>query len=372
MPEEERLARATLTLVAEPGQEELGRAVREHGAVAALRLIRRGTLRARRLASWQARLSSVDARRDLETCEEVGGRLVCPQDPEWPSQLEDLGDRRPYALWVRSATDLRFACLRSVSVVGARAATAYGAHVAGEMAACLAERGVTVVSGGAYGIDAAAHRGALAVGGTTAIVLACGFDVTYPSGHTSLFTDAVRDGVLVSEWPPGATPTRLRFLVRNRVIAALTRGTVVVEAALRSGALNTARHAAELQRHVMAVPGPVTSKMSAGCHQMLREMGAVCVTGADDILDLVGTVGEDMAPVRRGPVLPRDVLDETTRAVLEAVPARGGAGLATTAVTAGTDLDTTLRCLGELAAAGFVERCERGWRLAKTADRGGS
>lgn len=372
--EEERLARAALVRLAEPGDKELGRLIREIGPVATVGLIRSGTAlpaspggapATERVWRWRARLPSADAEGDLAASERLGARLVCPGEPEWPTQLDDLADARPVALWVRGAADLRYRCLSSVAVIGSRAATAYGAHVAAELAIGLAERGWTVLSGGAFGIDGAAHRGALAGGGPTVVVLACGVDVPYPRGHDSLFQEVMRTGVLVSEWPPGATPTRTGFLVRNRVIAALTRGTVVVEAAVRSGALSTARSAHGLGRALMAVPGPVTSRVSAGCHLLLREWDALCVTDADEVIDRVGAIGDDLAARRRGPVRPRDLLGRTERDVLEAVPAGGGAGPAAVAVAAAVDLDTAIRCLGALAAAGFVERCERGWRLAR-------
>ena len=170
-------------------------------------------------------------------------------------------------------------------MVGARAATGYGEHVATEMAAALAERGWAVVSGGAYGIDSCAHRGALGADGVTVAVLASGLSYGYPKGHHELFAAIAGQGVMVSEWPPDRAPTRPGFLVRNRVIAALSCGTVVVEAALRSGALSTARHARDLCRPLMAVPGPVTSDLSAGCHEIIREWGAVCVTGARDVIE---------------------------------------------------------------------------------------
>ena len=300
--------------------------------------------------------------------ERAGIRLLCPGDPGWPGQLDVLGDARPYALWVRGAADLRFACLRSVSVVGTRAATPYGEHVAATLAAGLAERGWTVVSGGALGIDGRAHRGALAAGGTTIAVLPSGVDEPYPRGHHDLFEDIAADGLLVSEWPPGRTPTRPGFLVRNRVIAALSRGTLVVEAALRSGALNTARHARDLNRPLMAVPGPVTSLASAGCHYIMREWGAECVTGAADVVAALSFGPDDLPGPASGAVLPRDALDPVTRDILEAIPARGGWGPARIAATAGVDLDTVLRGLGELAAGGFVERCERGWRLRRSGE----
>jgi DNA processing protein len=317
--DQDRVARAVLTYLAEPGDPVLAALLQVStpadlvAAVAARRLPAvparcwdaiRGTGRPsgrsrtdtarleHAFGTWRKRLGSVPAEMDLAGFHRDGIRLVCPGEPEWPTQLDMLGLGRPYALWLRGEADLRYCCLRSVSIVGARAATAYGAHVGTEMAAALAERGWTVVSGGAYGIDSCAHRGALAADGVTIAVVACGVDVAYPAGHADLLTAIAAQGVLVSEWPPGRTPTRRRFLIRNRVIGALSRGTVVVEAGLRSGALNTARHARDLGRPVMAVPGPVTSAVSAGCHKVIRDWGAVCVTSAADIAEMLTPLGE--------------------------------------------------------------------------------
>lgn len=318
----------------------------------------------RALARWRARLTVVDPDRNQAACARLGARFIIPGDPEWPTQLNDLGPTRPYGLWLRGEGNLRFACLRSVSLVGSRAASDYGLHVALELAADLAERRWTIVSGGAYGIDARAHRGALAEHGTTIAVLACGADVSYPVAHTAMFDDIAANGVIVSEWPPGSRPYRGRFLVRNRVIAALTRGTVVIEAAVRSGALSTARNARELSRHVMAVPGPVTTETSRGCHHILREWGATCVTSADEVAEQIGLIGDDLAEPRRPPVLPRDRLGDETRRVLDAIPARGpGSGPATLAAESGVGVDATVACLGSLAAGGFIERGPDGWRL---------
>ena len=319
----------------------------------------------RALRRWEARIGQAPTADRFAYWGQHGFRLICPGDPEWPTQLAALGDASPIALWLRGNADLRFACLRSVSVVGSRAATAYGSHVGTELAAALAERGWVIVSGGAFGIDSAAHRGALAADGVTVAVLASGLGYGYPKGHAQLFQAIAGQGVLVSEMSPDRRPTRPGFLVRNRVIAALSRGTVVVEAALRSGALSTAARARDLCRPLMAVPGPVTSGMSAGCHELIREWGAVLVTGARDVLEHVSPVGEELGGARRGHALPRDDLDPVTRAVLEAVPLRGGSGPASIAVSAGVDLDTVIWCLGSLAAAGFIERSDKGWRTRK-------
>jgi DNA processing protein len=381
----ERRARVTLSFLADPGDPVLGAALRVRTATAVLAattsVTEAGELQlagkpeedalARAMRKWRRRLSLVPSVARLADWQQRGLRLVLPGDPEWPGQLDDLGDARPVLLWVQGSADLRYACLRSVSVVGSRAATGYGQHVGVQLAAALAERGLTIVSGGAFGIDQSAHRGALAADGLTVAVLAGGISYGYPRGHAALFAAIAAQGLLVSECPPDHGPTRPGFLIRNRIIAALGRGTVVVEAALRSGALNTARHARDLGRPVMAVPGPVTSEQSAGCHELIREYGAVCVTGGRDVLEHLepAAAGTGDGP-RRGPAVDRDRLDPVATAVLEQVPARGGRGPAAIAVRAGVDLDTAVRQLGLLAAAGFVQRCDQGWRTVRSGTTG--
>ena len=236
-------------------------------------------------------------------------------------------------------------------MVGARAASQYGLYVAAEMASGLADRDIAVVSGGAFGIDASAHRGTLAAGGQTVAVLASGVDVAYPRAHEQLLQWIADDGLVVSEVPPGSTPRRPRFLIRNRLIAALTQGTIVVEAALRSGALNTAAWAERCHREVMGVPGPVTSATSAGVHRLLRDGGAVLVTDADEAAEQIGRMGEDLAPVKPGERRTRDDLDPRARQVLEAVPVVRAAGVAQIATAAGIAGDEVLGVLGHLHAA---------------------
>jgi DNA processing protein len=406
---ERTLARAGLTYLAEPGDPALGALLgicTPEEIMAAIKAdmlpgtgpgcgdssASRAALE-RALGRWRLRLPQLPSDAEIAGACRGGIRLVCPEHPDWPGDLDQLGPDRPYALWLRGAADLRSSAQRSVSMVGSRAATGYGAHVAGEIAADLAERGWVIVSGGAYGIDAAAHRGALATQGITIAVLACGVDFPYPAGHAELFADIAAHGLVISEWPPGRRPARMRFLVRNRVIAALSCGTVIVEAGERSGALNTARHAAELGKPLMAVPGPVTSAQSAGCHRIIREWGASCVTRAADITDLLSPLSapDPQTPTGTGsagtgsgrgrgratrpgpgptspawdPALPYDDLDADSTRVLDALPARGGAGTSTIAVDAGVDLDTVLRCLGVLAGYGFIERGDDGWRLRR-------
>jgi DNA processing protein len=390
---DEAYARAALTYLAEPTDRWLGQLIRVSSAAAALDAIKtcsvppgadlclpRGRAREAVQAAmerWRTRLPELPAPEEVLAFGESGIRLVCPGDPEWPGQLADLGGDQPYALWLRGNADLRFSCLRSVAIVGSRAATAYGSYVAAEFAASVAARGLAVVSGGAFGVDAAAHRGALGADGVTVAVLACGVDIPYPTAHAELFDAIAAQGVLVSEWPPGRQVSRLRFLVRNRVIAALATGTLVVEASQRSGAVNTARHARDLRRRLMAVPGPVTSDLSAGCHQVIREWQGTLVTSAAEVVEHLSPVGESLAAEpgtvvqlagrRQAPlVFPRDLLDLESARVLDAMPRRGGMGTVRVAQRAGLAPTTTATLLGKLATGGFVERCDDGWRLLRS------
>jgi DNA processing protein len=395
--DEESHARAALTYLAEPADLRLGALVRACGAARTLAAIKAGrfpdvapagaldvdpgvsgSARAaamRAMQRWQVRLAEAPSAEDVAGFCRAGIRLVCPGDPEWPAQLADLGDAQPYALWLRGSADLRFSCLRSVAIVGSRAATAYGSYVASEFAASVAARGWAVISGGAYGVDGAAHRGALAADGVTVAVLACGVNVPYPAGHKELLDAVAAQGVVVSEWPPDRTATRLRFLVRNRVIAALAPGTLVVEAGQRSGALNSARHARDLNRRLMAVPGPVTSDLSAGCHHIIREWQGTLVTSAAEVIECLSPVAPAPQQVPSAPglapaaVVGREELDLETAAVLDALPSRGGMGSTRIARRAGLDPATVVRCLGALAAGGFAERCEAGWRLRRATAR---
>ncbi|MFI7020451.1 DNA-processing protein DprA [Streptomyces sp. NPDC050164] len=369
-PDEELLARVLLTRVIEPGDEVGGRWVRELGVRGLARRLAEG---GRPLAGvsgkrWKGLLARAEAarpREDLAVAREAGVRFVGPGDAEWPGQLDDLGDARPLGLWVRGRASLRVWALKSVAVVGARACTEYGAHMAATLASGLAEQGWVVVSGGAYGVDGAAHRGALGAGGATVAVLACGVDRPYPRGHTQLIGRIAEQGLVIGELPPGDHPTPSRFILRNRVIAALTRGTVVVEAAHRSGSLVTARAAQRLGRHTMGVPGPATSGLSAGVHELLRGE-AVLVTDTADVVELVGDIGQ-LAPDRRGPVLPRDLLDPAARQVLAALPGGRAARPDEIARRAQTAQDDAIARLYELRALGYVERHGDGWKLTRQA-----
>jgi DNA processing protein len=299
-------------------------------------------------------------------------RFIVPGDDEWPDGLDDLRhtesiQRRggvPLGLWLRGPGQLAHLMQRSVAIVGSRAATAYGNGIATDLGADLVEQGVTVVSGGAFGIDVAAHRGALAAGGPTVCVLANGVDMAYPPAHVAIFETLAKDQLLVSELPPGAHPTRVRFLARNRLIAAMSRGTVVVEAALRSGARNTASWALGCGRPLMAVPGSVYSRASSAPHLMIRNGQAVLVTSAAEVLELISDMGEAMLPLSHGQSRATDALTETQLAVFEAIPARRRVSVGDIALAAGVSVPTCLSALTALESAGLVEGDERGWLVA--------
>ncbi|HEX5542163.1 MAG TPA: DNA-processing protein DprA [Micromonospora sp.] len=378
-----RLARTALTWLAEPGTRAVYDLVESDGPVAALQRLLAGEVPQRQLrAMVAARVAAGDPRRCAEVAlaraDRLGARLVVPEDEEWPTQVEDLirlrltnSDRKvdqetapPLCLFVRGSWPLAEALRQSVSIVGARAATSYGNHVATELGYGLAEREWTVVSGGAYGIDAAAHRGALTAGGLTVAVLACGIDRPYPVGNTALFDRIAETGLLVSEWAPGAEPLRPRFLIRNRVIAAATAGTVLIEAAARSGATQTLRRALGIHRPTMVVPGPVTSAMSVGCHELLREYPqARLVTGVPHVLEEIGRLGAELAPPVRGPQHPRDLLDDESALILESVPRRGTLGPDELAARTGVDIRTALRKLSLLEELGLLVRRDDGYAL---------
>ncbi|HWJ08007.1 MAG TPA: DNA-processing protein DprA [Nocardioides sp.] len=370
--EEERVARATISLVAEPGDLRILGLTRQFGPDELLDVLRtRAELRDTFTAA-AGRLATVEPERVLAGAADRGIRFVIPGDPEWPPQLDELDragalqDRGgvPAGLWVRGPQRLdRLA--DSVAIVGSRSSTTYGDEVAADLAAVVGGAGRPVISGGAFGVDYAAHRGALAAGAATVAVLACGVDRAYPAAHRAMLQHLSEHHAVVSEAPPGASPFRIRFLARNRLIAALSRGTVVVEAALRSGALNTTNWAERLNRVVMGTPGPLTSVASEGVHQLIRRGGAALVTSGADVLELVGAAGEQLVPDARGPERPRDRLSVRARQVVDAVPVASPAPSESVALVAGLGLMEVDRILTALEADGLVELLPTGWRLTE-------
>lgn len=369
---DERDARQGLAAVVEPGSPGIHELLAEYAPEEVWAMLRRGRpdgAWARRAAVWSPRAADVLARKH-------GLRFVIPSDAEWPARLDDLATVEPVqglggtplGLWVAGEAALADAVARSIAVVGARACSPYGERVAADLAAGLASGGVTVVSGGAYGIDAAAHRGALAEDGPTLAVLANGLDEVYPRAHEALLGRVREAGALVSEYAPGEHPTRPRFLARNRLIAALTQATVIVEAAARSGARNTVSWAAVCGRPVGAVPGPVSSALSFTPHRLIRDGEAVLVSTPAEVRELVAAVGQD-AVVR--PPQPR-LLDDLTppeRAVYEALPCRGTRTAGELALRAGVAMPCALAALGSLADKRLVTATADAWKLGPVQDR---
>lgn len=372
--EAERLARVALGRLAEPGDPRVASLVAELGAVTLYDHLRSQRDERGLLTDVAARLDGMDPAADLDRATRWGIRYLIPTDEEWPRQVDDLGRVEPVqqrggpplGLWVRGPLRLD-QLAESVAIVGARSATTYGTQVAADLAAQVGSAGTGVVSGAAFGIDQAAHRGSLAMRAPSVSVLACGVDMAYPAAHRQLLDHLAEVGLVVSELGPGATPTRLRFLARNRLIAALTRGTVVVEAAVRSGALNTANWATRLNRCVLGVPGPVTSATSQGVHQLIRSGAATLVTTGAEVLELVGLAGEHVAPTLRGADRPRDRVSLRDQQVLDALPVARGLAADDVARVAGIGILEVRSALSRLQAVGLVDRDDRGWLLATPA-----
>lgn len=374
----ERFARATWTGIAEPGDRIAGTLVAAVGAGAALTMVveRWTVARAREVPAvadamtaeelslafdrWLPRVASADALVALRQAARFGTRLIIPGDDEWPTGVDDLDLHAPLALWMRGTTGAIAALDHSIALVGARAATGYGEHVTAEASAGLVDRGYAIVSGAAYGIDGMAHRAALASSGTTIAFLAGGVDRFYPSGHDALLTRIVNTGAVISELPCGSAPTRWRFLQRNRLIAAASRATVVVEAGWRSGSLNTASHAGELGRPLGAVPGPVTSAASVGCHRLLREQLAVCVTTPDEMAELAPRPDARTSSGAAPPPPPRH--DDTR--VLDALASGSSRRPDDVARRSGLSVADVSASLGRLQLEGSVRETPNGWRRA--------
>ena len=277
-------ARRILMAVCEPGLLHIASSIERHGAPETLERLRAGHFH--EVASVATRaIQDLDESELEEEWRRSGAHLLIPSDAHWPVALNDL-QVPPIALSVVGGGQIG-TLASSVAIVGSRTATSYGVRVAENFAAQLCDRGLAIVSGGAFGIDAAAHRGALTANGVTCAVLASGVSRSYPVAHSRLFAQIAEGGLLISEVRPQAFAFRSRFLVRNRLIAALSQGTIVVEAAMRSGSLRTAFDAAELHRYVMGVPGAITSPMSAGVHRLISENVANLITQVEDVIALI-------------------------------------------------------------------------------------
>jgi DNA processing protein len=323
----------------------------EHAEIAAARFGKLTVTIADGLERWMPRLSKTEVENALKVAAACRANFVSPEHEEWPSGLSDLGLAMPAGLWVRGSLE-RIA--PALAIVGSRTATSYGAWVCAEFVSALADRSVAVVSGGAFGIDAAAHRAANAMGAPNFAVMAGGVDRFYPSSNNELLREVTANGAVLAELPPGARPTRWRFLQRNRLIAALGRATVVVEAGHRSGAINTANHALAIGRNVGAVPGTINIATSEGCHRLIREGTAQLVASNADLFELIGLSRTDTFDEEPMGALELRALDALTARFQNQVKLLEKAGL--------TSLELAI-ALGALELSGRAERDEHGfWR----------
>jgi DNA processing protein len=356
-----------LAACTQAGDPELAKLVREQGAVEVWEHLRSGkgsTSLARR-----AQLLDVSAIEDQT--KDCGARFIIPGDAEWPQSLQDLSwsepvggmGGEPLGLWVIGPTMLS-ELSAGVAVVGSRASTSYGEYVASQWAGGLAEQGCAVISGGAYGIDASAHRGALSAEGVSVAVMAGGLQHYYPPGNSALIERIAHKGAVISEHPPAVPPSRARFLVRNRLIAALATTTLIVEGALRSGAQNTVSWALSMQRLVMAVPGPVTSAMSVTPHRLIHQGQATLVSSVDEVLAGMKPINTDIADFTRTQPTLFDSLTDHQKHVFEALPARLGKSIDELVQVTGDNVMNLQVCLTGLLAMGLVKQTDAGRWLA--------
>lgn len=387
MNDDVRRAWAYLSRVAEPPCGPLYALIEEVGAEEAAAMVRRREFPDGFESISEAtagRVAEERAETDLAHMANLGGRLVTPDDDEWPAAaLQPLAERlvaegqdvhadevrelRPSALWVVGAGRLDELLERSVAMIGTRAPSSYGERVTDEFAGDLSAEGFTIVSGGAYGIDGAAHRAALSADGPTVAFVAGGLDRPYPAGHAGLFRRIAASGLVVSEYPPGAVPARFRFLNRNRIVGTVTRGVVVVEAGFRSGTKNTATWARRRGVPVCAVPGPITAATSVTCHQLIRGGEAELVTRASEVIEMAGRIGE-LASEREVPMRPTDGLEGPALRVYDALPARSALPLSEIAIAAGLPARAVMGQLALLEVKGLVRRDGALWRLGGGTD----
>ncbi|MDR0489029.1 MAG: DNA-processing protein DprA [Propionibacteriaceae bacterium] len=366
---DERTARMGLAACQDGGDPALMKLIEEQGAVEVWEHLRSG----RRRTAMAQRAAEVKPEEISRHTIAIGARFVIPGDEEWPVGLTDLswsepvGGRggQPLGLWVKGPARIS-ELSRGISIVGSRASTAYGDHVTADLASGVAESGFPVVSGGAYGIDSAAHRGALAAHGLTVAVMASGLANYYPSGNSGLITGVAEKGAVVSEYPPSCHPSKSRFLVRNRLIAALPRATVIVEGAVRSGAQNTVSWALSLGRQVLAVPGPVTSAMSVTPHRLIRRGEAILVSTAEEILSVLNPVDTTIPEYHRAQDTLFDNLAEDKKRIHEALPMNRSVSVDELAILTGESVISLLVSLAQLKQLGFARESKPGmWSALK-------
>jgi len=281
----EHLARVALLSNIEGGHTFWSTEIATHSALFVYNKLLNGGYDSIKYEKLISNLRLTNADKLLSEIDKHYARLITPADEDWPEQLNDLA-APPIGLIVKG--NISALHQPSLAIVGTRNPTSYGARIAGDFAAGFADREWAIISGGAYGIDSYAHKGALIAEGVTVAVVASGIDINYPAGNARLFAEICESGAMVTEFMPGHKALPNRFLTRNRIIAALSKATLVVEAAFRSGSLRTARDAAEIFRPVMAIPGPINSPTSEGCHRLIGERAAEIVTSVSDAVEFVG------------------------------------------------------------------------------------
>ena len=364
----DRQARMGLLTASDSGDAGLAKLVRERGAIEVWQYLRSDHA----ATAMAQRAKQIDVDDLARQTKDIKAEFLIPGDPGWPVKVDDLAwsdlvggfGGEPLGLWVKGVADLAGSA-PSLAMVGSRASTAYGEFVAANWAAEIAERGYPVVSGGAYGIDAAAHRGAMTVSGTTIAVMAGGLARPYPAGNTNLIQAMQEQGAILSEFPPYRAPSRSRFLARNRVIAALAQATIVVEAASRSGANNTASWAMSLQRPVLAVPGPVTSAMSITPHRLIRNLEATLVSCVGEVFDAIMPLDSRIPDYLHQQPTIFDTLSAGQRRVHEALPSVRGISVDELSVLTGENAQSLMVCLAQLNQMGLASQPTPGiWRAS--------
>lgn len=383
---EDNFARSAWSVICEPGDGFAGFLISKMGATAALEAEIEGIstkqlksklfslgfdsveldsfgvfekLHAEARERWRPRLQLEMIRTALFKINKVGGFVLTPAEPDWPQQLEDLGQHAPFALWVRGSGSALRQLGQSISIVGSRGATSYGEFATNAMVSALVPKGYSIVSGGAYGIDGIAHRSTLALRGNTVAVMAGGLDKFYPSGNSEMLRRISQTGAVISEVPPGTVPSKWRFLQRNRLISALSQSTLVVEANWRSGALNTVSHSERLERPVYAVPGPITSPKSAGTNKLIAENRAQLVIDGNDLLEQLGET------IRVTSQLELDGLGALEKRVLDAI-GFDVLEIAEICSSAGLTRDEARFGLSSLELEGLVLRRDNTWTKSQT------
>ena len=283
----ERAVRLALFAAIEGGATFWSREITERGVQSVFDRIKGNVYDSVKHAAIVEKVQSFESATAFQSIEKLGAHFIIPGDAHWPLRVDEL-ECPPIGLIVNG--NIEILSNPSLAIVGTRNPTPYGVRIAGDFAAGFVDREWDIVSGGAYGVDTAAHRGALVAEGRTIAVIASGIDLQYPSGNTRLFEEICENGAIVTEVMPGVPALPHRFLTRNRLIAALSQATLVVEAAFRSGSLRTARDAAELMRPVMAIPGPINSPSSEGCHRLIGERAAELVTSVPDAIELISAL----------------------------------------------------------------------------------